>query len=257
MIAVAALLLAGTSIDEAEHALAAGRFQQAEQMVRQIVASGEKGDRVDRLRAASAASVGQHDVALALFGQQARKYPQDPKLADGAARAAYRLGRIDQAWRWSASAVALPGAGWSAWNLAGVIADQRGEFDRADECYGRALALVPGKAEVLNNQGWSLLLRGQWMGAAERFGKSLNADPGSTIARSNLELAEAALATDLPARRSGETGESYAARLNDAGVIAEAAGDRKRAIAAFSQAVALHSRWSETAAANLAQAERR
>lgn len=256
MILVAALLLAGTSIDEAEHALAAGRYAQAEQMVRQIVAKGEKGDRVDRLRAASAASLGRHGEALALYGQQARKYPSDAKLADGAARAAYRLGRIDEAWRWSAAAIALPGADWSMWNLAGVIADMRGEFDRSDEYYGRAMALAPGRAEILNNQGWSLLLRGQWMGAAERFRKALDADPASKIARSNLDLAEAALATDLPARRSGETSESYAARLNDTGVIAQAAGDRTRAIAAFSQAVALHSRWSETAAANLAQAQR-
>ena len=257
MILAAALLLAGTSIDEAEHALAAGRYQQAEQMVQQIVASGQQGDRVDRLRAGSAASVGRHAEALSLYSAQAHKYPADPKLADGAARAAYRLGRVADAQQWSQRATALPGAGWSAWNLSGVIADLRGEFDRADLAYGKALALAPNRAEVLNNQGWSLLLRGQWMGAAERFRKALDANPASTIARSNLELAEAALATDLPARRAGETSQSYAARLNDTGVIAEAAGDRTRAVAAFAQAVAMHPRWSETAAANLANAEGR
>lgn len=257
MILAAVLLLAGASIDEAEHALAAGRFQQAAQMVRQIVASGGAGDRVDRLRAGSAASMGRHEEALALYSTLAHKYPADPKLADGAARAAYSLGRLADAQRWSALATALPGAGWSAWNLAGVIADQRGEFDRADLSYGKALELAPRSAEALNNQGWSLMLRGQWMGAAERFRKALEVNPASSIARSNLDLAEAALATDLPARRSGEISQAYAARLNDVGVIAEAAGDRKRAIAAFSQAVSLYPRWSEKAARNLAQAEGR
>ena len=69
MILLAVLLLAGSTIEEAEHALAAGRFQQAEQMVRQIVASGGTGDRVDRLRAGSAASMGRHEEALALYSR--------------------------------------------------------------------------------------------------------------------------------------------------------------------------------------------
>ncbi len=53
----------------------------------------------------------------------------------------------------------------------------------------------------------------------------------------NLELARAALASDLPGRRAGESNEDWAVRLNDAGVAAELLGDRMRAVAAFTQAL--------------------
>ena len=257
MILLAALLLAGSTIDEAEHALAAGRTEQASQMVRQLISSGMKGDRVDQLHASVAAATGQDQVALSLFSTLAAKNPVNPSFAEGAARAAFRLGRVQDARRWASLAIAQPNATWRAWSLCGIIADGLSDFAKADECYARASALAPSRAEVLNNQGWSLLLRGQWKEAGEQLRRALAADPANRIARANLELAEAASAQDLPARRENETLDAYAARLNDIGVIAEAAGDRKRAVAAFAQSVSLHPRWSEKAARNLAQAEHR
>jgi hypothetical protein len=68
----------------------------------------------------------------------------------------------------------------------------------------------------------------------------------------NLELARAAVAADLPVRWAGESDDSYSARLNDAGVVAAAAGQQKRAEAAFSQALEVRSRWYGRAADNLA-----
>ena len=257
MILLAALLLAGLTIDEAEHAFAAGRTEQASQMAKQLVAGGMKGDRIDLLRASVAAAKGQDKEALPLFSALAAKHPANPSFADGAARSAFRLGRMDDAGRWVAQATAQPNAPWRAWSLRGVIADERNDFQKADECYARALALAPGRSEILNNLGWSLLLRGEWKVAAEQLQQALATDPSNRIARANLELAQAALAQDLPPRRENESLDTYASRLNDIGVIAEAAGDRKRAIAAFSQAVSLHPRWSEKAASNLAKAERR
>ena len=44
----------------------------------------------------------------------------------------------------------------------------------------------------------------------------------------------------------------FAARLNDAGVVAAASGQAKRAEAAFAQAIELKSRWYDRAADNLA-----
>ena len=51
-------------------------------------------------------------------------------------------------------------------------------------------------------------------------------------------------------RSQGESDEAYAARLNDAGVVAIAAGQPKRAEAAFSQALEVRSRWYARAAEN-------
>jgi len=58
----------------------------------------------------------------------------------------------------------------------------------------------------------------------------------------------------LPRRKPGEADSDWAARLNDAGVAAEALGDRKRAIAAFTQALEASGSWYERAANNLAGA---
>jgi Flp pilus assembly protein TadD len=62
-------------------------------------------------------------------------------------------------------AVSLPGASWRSWNARGVVADLMRDFDKADSSYRRALELAPGQAEILNNLGWSRLLRGDWAGA--------------------------------------------------------------------------------------------
>ena len=71
----------------------------------------------------------------------------------------------------------------------------------------------------------------------------------------NLELARAALDEDLPERRPNESPTSWAARLNDAGVIAEMQGLRVKAAAAFSRAVEARGSWFERAANNLKVAQ--
>lgn len=255
MILLAAALLAAAPIDEAEHALAAGRVEQAQGMLTRMIAAGDAGERIDRLRAGTAAASGRHAEALPLYAALAVKHPGKASDAGGAARAAFLLGRLDEARRWAEIATALPSAGWREWNLCGAIADTEGQFARADQCYDRAQALAPGRVEVLNNRAWSYLLRGRWSAAADLLRLALAADPASRIARSNLDLAEAALSSDLPARRERESADDFAARLNDAGVIAEAAGDRKRAIAALANALSLRSTWSAHTARNLADVE--
>lgn len=257
MMLVAALLLAGATIDEAEHALRSGRVEQAGRMLDQLVAAGAAGDRVDRLRAGTAAASGRNAEAFALFASLAAKHPGDAGAAGEAALAAFRTGKLAAARSWSDRALSLASPRWRDWNLCGAIADTDGRFDRADQCYGRAQALAPGRVEILNNRGWSRLLRGQWSLAAGLFRDALAADPANSVVRSNLALAEAALSNELPARRAGESADDYAARLNDAGVIAAAAGDRKRAIAALANAVTLRPTWSARSARNLADIEGR
>ena len=112
-------------------------------------------------------------------------------------------------------------------------------------------------AEVTNNQGWSELLRGDWTKAAERFEKAATRDPKSSRIANNLELARAALASDLPKRRPGEDDRAWAARLNDAGVAALLLGDKQRAVAAFAQALEASGSWYDRAANNLKAANSR
>ena len=95
------------------------------------------------------------------------------------------------------------------------------------------------------------LLRGDWSRAAVLFEQAAIRDPHSARINDNLELARAALASDLPKRRQGEDDKDWAARLNDAGVAAQIMGNKARAIAAFSQALEARSTWYERAANNL------
>ena len=76
-------------------------------------------------------------------------------------------------------------------------------------------------------------------------------DPKSTRAANNLELAKAAVAAELPQRRKGESDPDFAARLNDAGVVAEQGGNTTRAVAAFTQALEVNDSWYARAANNL------
>src|SRR5206468_5516488 len=116
--------------------------------------------------------------------------------------------------------------------------------------------LSPGRAEVINDQGWSHVLRGEWATALPYFEDAAKRDPSSQRIANNLELARAALTAELPSRRPSESTADWAARLNDAGVAAQLVGDRARAVAAFSQALYASGAWYSRAANNLEAANR-
>ena len=102
-----------------------------------------------------------------------------------------------------------------------------------------------------------MLSRGRWNAALALLEQAVLLDPKSPRIANNLELARAAVSEDLPRRHDGESDDDWAARLNDAGVVAGIRGDRKRAIAAFAQAISARHHWFDRAANNLAAAEGR
>lgn len=240
------------SLAEAGRAIAAGRLDQARAMLAVAVGAGAKGEPVDRLLADLAYAGGEYDRALNLYTGLLASHPDELLLLERAGIAALRLGRLSNATALLDRATRQPGAGWRAWNARGVAADRQGRWDEADAAYARAAALDPKRAEVANNQGWSLMLRGHWADAVAAFEQAAALDPRLPRLANNIELARAAVAAELPRRNSGEGDEAFAARLNDAGVVAAAAGQFKRAEAAFSQAIELRSRWYARAAENLA-----
>jgi Flp pilus assembly protein TadD len=240
------------SLSEAGRAIAAGRLDQAKAMLGVAVAAGARGEPVDRLLADLAFARGENEQALGLYKALIGNNPDDLLLLQRGGIAALRMRRTAEATALLDRATRLPGAGWRAWNARGAAADQQGRWDEAEAAYARAAALDPGRAEVPNNQGWSLMLRGQWADALAAFERAAVLDPRLPRLANNIELARAAVAADLPARMQGEGDEAYALRLNDAGVVAAASGQPKRAEAAFTQAIELRSRWYVRAADNLA-----
>jgi Flp pilus assembly protein TadD len=240
------------SLGEAGRAIAAGRLDQARAMLGAAVAAGAKGEPVDRLLADLALARGEHDRALDLYRALLALHPDDPLLLERGGISALRLGKAAEATALLDRATRAPGAGWRAWNARGAAADAQGRWDEADAAYAHAAQMEPNRAEIANNQGWSMMLRGSWADALASFERAAALNPKLPRLANNLELARAAMSADLPPRMSGEGDEAYASRLNDAGVVAAAAGQRQRAEAAFSQAIELRSRWYARAAANLA-----
>ena len=216
------------------------------------VAAGARGEPVDRLLADLAFARGENEVALGIYKALLNAHPDDGLLLERGGIAALRLGRTAEATPLLDRATRRPDASWKAWNARGAAADDQGRWEEADAAYSRAAELEPAHAEIANNQGWSLMLRGRWAEALKDFERAAALDPKLPRLANNLELARAAVAADLPPRMQGESDEAYSVRLNDAGVVAAAGGQRQRAEAAFAQAIELRSRWYARAADNLA-----
>ena len=259
--ALFAALLAGQSAvapepGEIEHAIESNRLEQARQMLGSAIADGQSGPRVDRLLADLAFANRNWAEAAIRYEALAAAAPADGELAERAALANVMLGQPAKAEAFADRAIASGKASWRAWNARGVICDYKGDWKGADEAFATAAKMKPDEAAILNNQGWSMILRGKWAQALGPLEQAAILDPKASRIRNNLELARAALANRLPERNPGETDSDFAARLNDAGVAAEQRGDRARAIAAFSQALAANDSWYARAANNLEKVER-
>jgi Flp pilus assembly protein TadD len=253
--AVVAAPASDAILAEAAHALSSGRPDQAKAMIGTAVAAGARGSAVDRLLADLAFETGRHADALAGYKALLAASPANMILAERAAIAALKSGQIAEASDLARRATSGSAASWRAWNALGVVSDLAGDWAAADAAYSRATQLSPDRAEIANNHGWSLLLRGQWEAAIPPLQRAAALSPTDARIRANLELALAAVADDLPRRGPQETSSQWAARLNDAGVVAQRKGDRRRSIAAFARAIEARSTWFERAANNLKLAQ--
>jgi tetratricopeptide (TPR) repeat protein len=238
-------------LKDAAEAIHAGRLVEAKLIIARAISLGSRGDPVERLTADLAFASGKYLQALVGYQHLASSLSRQPGDCENGAISALELGRIADAEPLVDCAVASGESSWRAWNARGVLADFKQDWPTADEAYARAHKLDPQNARVINNQGWSMLLRGDWASAIPLFEQAVLLDGKSRRIADNLELARAALAADLPKRRPDEDGHDWAARLNDAGVAAEMLGQKKRAVAAFTQALDASPIWYDRASNNL------
>jgi Flp pilus assembly protein TadD len=244
------------SLAEASIALEAGRIDQARLMIGAAVKAGAQGTAIDRLLADLAFASGDYRGALPRYQVLLAGGLSDARMYERAGIAALKLRDLDQGSKLLDKATSFQGASWRAWDARGVAADLERDWTKADEAYARALALAPAEPELLNNIGWSMLVRGRWSDALTSLEKAAAIDPKSERIANNLDLARAAAAEGLPQRGDKESESDWAARLNDAGVIAGLQGNTRKAVAAFAQAIEARSQWYERAANNLAMVER-
>ena len=242
------------SLAETQHAIDVGRLDQARLMIGRAIAGGMSGPQVDYILADLAFASAKYDEALIRYRQLLARNPDNSLFAERAGISALKQGDVASAASFIDRATRAAKPTWRAWNARGVVADMQQDWSAADKAYGAAANLASDSADVVNNQGWSQLLRGDWKRAIGLFQRAAELDPGSIRIANNLELARAAMAGDLPQRQANETDQAWAARLNDAGMAAQLMGDKRRAIAAFTQALEASGTWYARAANNLAAA---
>ena len=70
----------------------------------------------------------------------------------------------------------------------GASYDRLRRFELADRAYAQAIKLTGPTVPILNNQGYSMMLRGNLKEARRKFLKAYDLDPGNPTVANNLEL---------------------------------------------------------------------
>lgn len=250
-----AAMLVTISPAQIDHAIESGRIDQARLMIAHAIEEGAAPASLEPSLARIAYKSGAFEEALARGEGMLGVSPDDPAVNELVGLSALALGKDERALRALAKATASPTASWRAWNGLGVVADRSGDFGEARAAYAHALALAPTRAEIVNNLGWSYFLAGDLKAALPFFERAVAADQRSPLFAANRDLVLTALAAELPPRKPGEDDEAYAARLNDLGVVALSLHQRRKAIAAFSQAIEVRGEYYGRAVNNLRSAE--
>lgn len=77
-----------------------------------------------------------------------------------------------------------------AWLGLAASYDRLRRFELADRAYGEALKILGPTAEILNNQGYSYLLRGDFQRSRAKLAAARDLDPANPLIRDNLDLLE-------------------------------------------------------------------
>jgi len=75
-----------------------------------------------------------------------------------------------------------------AWIGLAASYDRIGRFDLADRAYRQAIKLQGETTQILNNLGYSYMLRGQLTAARDKFHEALLRDPGNQTIQNNIDL---------------------------------------------------------------------
>jgi Flp pilus assembly protein TadD len=109
-----------------------------------------------------------------------------------AGRAAFRAGRFAEAEVAFHRAAKMNPHDAEAWLGLAACYDRMRRFELADRAYVQAAAIKGPTSEILNNQGYSYLLRGDMKRARTTLTAAKNKDPGNAYVQNNLQLLDQA-----------------------------------------------------------------
>ena len=116
----------------------------------------------------------------------AKYYPSDEPLKLGMEH--FGRGDYGLAERYFRDAVEKAPRDVTAWVGLAASYDRLRRFDLADQAYSHAIKLRGLTVHILNNQGYSMMLRGNLKEARRKFLKAYELDPGNPTIANNLEL---------------------------------------------------------------------
>lgn len=243
-------LLSEPAVADIVQAIGEKRFIDAASMIDMAVLSGSKDPRLTVLSAKLDLARGRYDQALDEFRRAQAATQTRGEGIEGEGLALALSGRQAESVPVLKKAVAEAPGAWRAWNALGGAYDDRHQWAEADDAYAHALAASDAPAIVLNNRGYSYLLRNRLDEASADFVEALRQRPDLAPARTNLRLA-IALKGEYGRATAGAPKDSEAAMLNNAGFAAFVRGDYARAEDLLQQAIQHKGEYYELAAANL------
>jgi Flp pilus assembly protein TadD len=116
-------------------------------------------------------------------------YPSDEPLRLGLEY--FSRGNYGLAQRYFRDAVEKSPKDPTAWIGLAASYDRLRRFDLADQAYAAATKLTGETVQILNNEGYSYMLRGNLTAARAKFSRAYELDPGNKTIANNLELLNA------------------------------------------------------------------
>jgi Flp pilus assembly protein TadD len=131
----------------------------------------------------------------------AERRPADDSNDDlGLGKKHFRAGKFDLAERHFRRAVALHPRDLESWIGLAACYDRLRRFDLADRAYDEAQKIAGPRAEILNNRGYSYMLRGDHARARAMLLQARAQDPTSPYVKNNLDLLESSFPAASPIR---------------------------------------------------------
>ena len=113
-------------------------------------------------------------------------YPSDEPVRMGLEH--FNRGHYGIAQRYFKDAVEKAPKDLTAWMGLAASYDRLRRFELADQAYAQAARLGGETVQLLNDQGYSYMLRGNLTAARRKFEKAYSLDPGNPVIANNLEL---------------------------------------------------------------------
>ena len=113
-------------------------------------------------------------------------YPSDEPVRMGLEH--FNRGNYGIAQRYFKDGVEKSPKDLTAWMGLAASYDRLRRFDLADQAYAQAARLGGETVQLLNDQGYSYMLRGNLTAARRKFERAYSLDPGNPVIINNLEL---------------------------------------------------------------------